>query len=265
MIDSEDYAPRDPEIQRQEQIQGDSTPTETRQPTETEVDTTSQNNGSSVLFQENFEDGDIRRNPAWTVRSENGQVRVTTDTVWQGTYCLEIGPDATDNANASAFPTPNVLTADIGRIPTDSYELTAIYRQNDNYRDIASFVGLQNSETSEWIGAGCEADGYSQLRHYDGTGTDPYTLGRSADGHTVDSNYTSQGGSIKNTSRYYNIFVFIDKTDYISEVTFSETDGSRVYKQETFGLRGNSFDRVFLSSVAESGGGSAFFDVIQLR
>jgi hypothetical protein len=259
VIDSEDYAPRDPDVQRKEQIQANSTPTETKQPADTETDTKPQtDDGSSVLFQEKFEDGNLTENPAWTRRSVSDQVRLTTNNVWEGTYCLQMESSAGEN------PTPNVLIADIGRIPADSYELTAIYRQDDGYTSIASFVGLQNSETSEWIGAGCEADGYSQLRHYDGTGRDPYALDRSADGHTVDSNYTSQGGTIKFTRKWYKITVSINRTSSTSELIFSETDGSRIYKQEIFELRENSFDTVLLLTVSESGGGSAFFDNIKL-
>jgi hypothetical protein len=259
VIDSEDYAPRDPDVQRKEQIQTNSAPTETKQPADTETDTTAQiDDRSSGLFQEGFEDGNLTENPVWTRKSVSDQLRLTVNSVWEGTYSLQMESGAGEN------PTPNILTADIGRIPANNYELTGIYRQDDGYTSIASFIGLQNSKTDEWIGAGCEADGYAQLRHYDGTGRDPYTLKRSADGHTVDSNYTNQGGTIKSTDKWYKISVSINGAGSTSELIFSETDGSRIYKQEIFDLRQGNFDTVLLWNVSESGAGSAFFDKIKI-
>jgi hypothetical protein len=62
VIDSEDYAPRDPEIQREEQVKGGSTPTEGQPSTETETATeepTDTPNLRSGTILDDVSDGDI--------------------------------------------------------------------------------------------------------------------------------------------------------------------------------------------------------------
>lgn len=91
VIDSEDYAPRDPDVQRQEQVTGDSA-TQTDSPTEsptdspTESPTDSPTPRSVASFSSSFDNGLSE----WDLEPQNGvTVKRTRQPVADGTHALE--------------------------------------------------------------------------------------------------------------------------------------------------------------------------------
>jgi hypothetical protein len=83
VIDSEDYAPRDPDVQREEQVKDDVTPPESERPTETEAQTTQASESTTLLFHDdfNYESDQLAAN-GWNPRSSSIQVsnsHLTTD------------------------------------------------------------------------------------------------------------------------------------------------------------------------------------------
>ena len=143
VIDSEDYAPRDPEVQREEQVKSDATPTEGQPPTETETPT----DPPSAQFEDGFEDGKFNDNWSivWLTANTNplndwGVDQEYPDT---GSYALHLHSDGDRNTIAT---TERILNLDSDFTLEYSY-----YTPDENSRGVramATDIDQNGSEQS---------------------------------------------------------------------------------------------------------------------
>jgi hypothetical protein len=230
------------------------------------TDTGTTNPGS---ISEGFENGNYTQDPTWTPRNDGDKIEVVNEFSHSGEYSLRIQHEAVDipvGQGKVGDPEPAYLTTDISEATSD-YTLTGVFSQDENYENVGSFIALLNSDTTEWVGAGTEADGVPQLRHYDGTGSDPYTLARGSEGHSVNSEYDNTGTVLRGRSPedYLQAEINIISTDSSAEISITEASGNASLAEETFSLSDTTFDEIFVYSAAESGSGASYFDDINLE
>lgn len=159
VIDSEDYAPRDPEVQRKEQVNGDSTSTEdttesngdstsTEDTTESNSDSTSTEDTTERTVIDNFETGIIE--DQW-VQGERGSVSsgregfyVQSDIAPQGDYALrgrqgeytEHSAIKRDDFTIDRDGTNLQLSVRLGPVLTGSERANIVWFKNERGRPI---------------------------------------------------------------------------------------------------------------------------------
>jgi len=230
----------------------------------------SSDTGSSnpSTISEGFESGTYTDDPIWTPRNDANKIEVVSEFVYEGDHCLRIQHEDVAipvGQGKVGDPQPAYLTTEIAETAAD-HTLTGLFSQDENYENVGSFIALLNSDTTEWVGAGTEADGVPQLRYYDGTGSDPYTLARGADGHNVNSGYDNSGTVLRGRTagEYLSVEINVNSADATAEISVGEADGNNNIVEETFSLTETAFDEIFLYSAAESGPGASYFDAIEL-
>jgi hypothetical protein len=112
VIDSEDYAPRDPEVQRKEQLQENSTTTECQTPTEQQTSTETEGPEGTSAIVDDFE----RSYSQWNLQTDRTTVSISRDRSNHGQKSLKCVFDG-DGINQNAdFYAPSTAVTEGTRI-----------------------------------------------------------------------------------------------------------------------------------------------------
>jgi hypothetical protein len=213
---------------------------------------------SQLSFRDEFADGELGE--SWEVlRNISSDIEEL-----DGNEVLKLGPLTSSTEQEHNNKESNNIIASELSSSVEEALLTGAFRQDENYENISTFIALQDTSSTEWIGAGCEADGTPQLRHYDGSGDSPYVIHRNNEGHTADSGYDNTATSLRGTSGFHQVEINLDGPNQSATISFINSSGN-VMKEKQFSIETGSFDRVIIHNGRESGSGSSYIDRVDLQ